>query len=125
MNTKLPALALIALATLVGCTTAGRVAKLPMPDDKYGAGIYAASSVGFSADRNSTLSDIAAKSDLSEAGELYLLEVLRITGGFSADKKAVLLALLSNRAVTDDVRKRVAPTDAQAWITFRGRQRGR
>jgi hypothetical protein len=104
---KPPALLLLFLLVFTGCASA-RLAQLPKPDGRYAPAIYAASSVSFSADRTSTLRDIAAKSDLTEAEQLYLLDVMQVTGGFSGDVKAVLLALLKNQAVSQGAKKRVS-----------------
>ena len=98
---------LISLSFLTGCVSA-RLARLPKPDGRYVPAIYATASASFSSDRSATLLKIAAKSDLTEAEQIYLLEVLRITGGFSDDQKNVLLALLRNGAVTPAAKKRMA-----------------
>ena len=98
---------IIILCFVTGCTSA-RLAQLPKPDGRYAPAIYAAASVGFSSDRAAALRDIATKSDITEAEQIYLLQVLQITRGFSSDQKEVLLALLGNRATTDATKKRLA-----------------
>lgn len=100
-------LILTVTALFTGCTSA-RLSRISRPDGRYSPAIYAAASIDFSSDRTSTLGDIAAKPDLTEAEQIYLLEVLRVTCGFSADKRDVLLALLNNPAVTDASRSKVA-----------------
>jgi hypothetical protein len=104
---RIPFIAFITLSLLAGCTSV-RLSKITIPDGRYSAAIQAAATLSFSADRASTLKEIAAKPDLSEGEQIYLLEVLRITDGFSADKTHVLLSLLGNQAVTAAAKTKVA-----------------
>lgn len=100
-------IALITIIALAGCTSA-RLSKLPKPEGRYSSAIYAAGSIAFSGDRASTLRDIAAKPDITEAEQIYLVEVLQVTDGFSGDKKAVLLSLLKNKAIAEGAKKRLS-----------------
>lgn len=106
---KATGMILFALALLTGCVSA-RLARLTKPEGRYTPAIFAAASADFSSDRAASLRGIAAKNDLTEAEQLYLIEVLQIAGGFSSDKKEVLLALLSNDAVTAGAKKLLSET---------------
>lgn len=105
---KLTSLLLVVLLCVASGCVSARLAQLQKPDGRYSPAIYAAGSVSFSSDRSAALRDIAAKSDITEGEQIYLLEVLQITDGFSGDKKEVLLALLNNRAITNATKKRLA-----------------
>lgn len=100
-------LLLVLLCVASGCVSA-RLDQVPKPEGHYAPAIRAAGSISISSERTAALSNIAAKNDISEAEQLYLLDVVRVTDGFSGDRKDVLLALLENRATTDRTKKRLA-----------------
>ena len=84
------------------------VSKVPVPEGKYSPAIYAAASINFSDERNSALRHIARKSDITEVEQIYILEVLQVTDGFSGDKKAVLLSLLKNQSIAQSAKRKMS-----------------
>jgi len=100
---------------LSSCST-NHLSKIPRPEGRYSPAIYSAGSAGFSSDRAASLRTIAAKGDLTESEQIYLVKVLKYSGGFSSDKKDVLLALLNNRSVSDFARHAVA--DAMPYLNL-------
>jgi len=89
-------IALFGVFLVVSCST-HQLSNIPRPEGRYAPAIYAAGSAGFSSDRAASLQMIASKSDLTESDQIYLVKVLQHSGGFSSDKKKVLLA--NNRVV--------------------------
>ncbi len=82
--------------------------KLPKPKGRYVAAIDAASTIGFSSERAVALRDVAAKHDLSAPEQGYLVDVVRVTGGFSSDVTSILITLLRNPSVTNATRRKIS-----------------
>lgn len=107
IRTVVVSFVVLAAATMGGCIVVHDSCRDLEPIDlgtyqpgPYEGAIRAASSVGFSDQRNDTLATIAAKPDLTEMDQLSILRVLSSKRGFSHDTTRVLETLCRNPATT-------------------------
>ena len=86
----------------------------PSAHGPHCADIELARSIGFSGPRSEALSRIAALPDLNEHEQLFLVDTVTVSDGFSADKATVLVVLARNPALTQAARERIAMRVPQA-----------
>jgi hypothetical protein len=116
MRTRLPAAGLLATLLLAaGCVVAigggkgpSRHMTQPTAHGPHCADIELARSIDLSSQRNQALARIAALTDLTEHEQIFLVDTVTISDGFSADKTEVLVALAQNPSLTQKARERIA-----------------
>lgn len=74
---------------------------------RHAAAITAADSISFSDDRTSVLKTLAAKPDLTESEQIYLVNVTT-DRGFGEDQADVLVVLAKNPCLTEGARMHLA-----------------
>ena len=80
------------------------------------ADIEVARRIEFSDQRSQALARIAAQPDLTEHEQLFLVDTVTVSEGFSSDKTDVLVALADNPALTQAARERIAIRMPQAEL---------
>ncbi len=100
-------LAFFAIA-LPACSSSTNHLEVDLPHGPNAAAIYAASQDRFSSNRNKIFREIAAKPNLSEHEQIYLIDVTVRQGGFSRDIANVLTTLARNPAITTLARNHLA-----------------
>jgi len=114
MRTVLP-IALLLIALTAACVVAigNGASHGSVVDDHFAATsahgarcseIAIAAGVDFSSERSGALGSIAARPDITEHEQLFVLDALAAGDGFSSDDTAVLVALARNPALSDATR---------------------
>lgn len=97
---------LLLTTTLLAVT--GCVTHPPGPHGSLCPAIEAATKIGFSDQRSQTLQRIAARPELSQHEQTYLVNAIVQKGGFSDDVANALIAVIKNPGCTDETRTLIA-----------------
>jgi hypothetical protein len=87
---------------------------MPGAHGPHCADIELARSISSSSARSEALARIAALPDLTEHEQIFLVDTVTVSEGFSANKADVLVALAKNPALTQAARERMARQVPQA-----------